>query len=98
MGSGSLFSLLGCCGWGGPGAPVGVVLMAERPYRPSSGSEGMDFREEFCFRCKHDIHEDCDILGDTLVYPLSDRRYPKEWVQDERGARCTAFVPREVTA
>ena len=70
-----------------------------RPYRPSNGCEGLDFQEEFCFRCAKDAkyretldgEDGCPILASTLFLPLSDPRYPKEWVQDEAGPRCTAF-------
>lgn len=73
--------------------------MTTRSYRPSNGTEGLDFREEFCFRCERDRafretdgeEAGCRILGDTLIYMADDPRYPKEWVQDEQGARCTAF-------
>ena len=62
-----------------------------RPYRPSNGCEGLDFREEFCFRCARDKNEDCSILNATMVYMADDPNYPKEWVTDVRGPRCTAF-------
>jgi len=70
-----------------------------RPYRPSNGCEGMDFQEEFCFRCTKEAKyleadngaDGCPILTATYLYPVSDPSYPKEWVQDEQGARCTAF-------
>ena len=70
-----------------------------KPYRPSCGTEGLDFQEEFCFRCAKDAKyretddgaDGCPILTASYLYPVSDRLYPKEWVQDERGPRCTAF-------
>ena len=66
-----------------------------RPYRPSNGTEGMDFMEEWCFRCKREPEDPtvpgCPILSDTFFYEKSDPRYPKEWVRDEQGPRCTAF-------
>jgi len=35
------------------------------------------------------------IVSDTFPYDVSDPRYPKEWVQDEQGPRCTAFEAEE---
>ena len=66
-----------------------------RPYRPSCGTEGMDFMDRFCDRCTKAAtgvgEAGCPILNATFFYLVSDPRYPKEWVQDEAGARCTAF-------
>jgi len=73
--------------------------MTLRPYRPSNGCEGLDFQEEFCSRCTKEAKyretddgaDGCPILTATFLYAADDPRYPKEWVQDEVGARCTAF-------
>jgi hypothetical protein len=62
-----------------------------RPYRPSNGTEGQDFIDAFCSHCKRDASRDCPIVAATFLYAADDPRYPKEWVQDEVGARCTAF-------
>ena len=83
--------------------------MNERLYQPSSGMEGMDFMEVFCFRCKRDAAyqlyaagrgpeaEGCDILSRTMLYSpykLEERdKYPKEWNYGPDGPRCTAFEP-----
>ncbi len=72
-----------------------------KPYRPSNGCEGLDFQKEFCFRCEKDRlyretddgEKGCRILSDTYLYEVDDPDYPKEWVEDERGPRCTAFEP-----
>jgi len=74
------------------------------PYRPSNGSEGMDFQARFCDKCSKDDMEnggiECDILGRVLSFQKDDPEYPKEWVIDEFGpqdrypfhtAKCTAF-------
>lgn len=76
-------------------------------YRPSNGTEGELFMERFCYRCKHDDkyqrtqdpEDGCPIIPGTLIYEIDDPKYPTEWVQDDDGAnaRCTAFVPMEVT-
>lgn len=64
-------------------------------YRPSNGSEGMDFMARFCDRCTKDRDYDnpCEILGRTLGLMTQDPNYPREWIQDDDGAnpRCTAF-------
>jgi hypothetical protein len=69
-----------------------------KPYRPSCGTEGADFMAEWCDRCAREkptregLAEDgCAILSDTFMYEKADPRYPKEWVEDENGPRCTAF-------
>jgi hypothetical protein len=70
-----------------------------RPYRPSNGSEGMDFIARFCRHCKRDARfretQDgrggCPIVAATFCYPTTDPKYPKEWIEDDDGARCTAF-------
>ena len=67
------------------------------PYRPSNGTEGADFILHWCHRCRHDeayqagTGDSCPIVAASLALDVSDPDYPKEWVQDERGARCTAF-------
>ena len=65
------------------------------PYRPSSGSEGADFMEQWCCRCEADVNGDCPIAADTMIYRISDPQYPSEWREDgPLGPRCTAFVTR----
>lgn len=51
----------------------------------------------FCHECTRANLEDeslppCEILGRALGYNMNDPLYPKEWVQDENGPRCTAFT------
>ena len=69
--------------------------MSER-YRPSNGTEGMGFYENWCSRCRHDRPEDedggCDILRRTFAFQVADEQYPDEWTYDEGGSSCcTAF-------
>jgi hypothetical protein len=70
-----------------------------RPFRPSNGTGGELFCEQFCYRCKRDVDENCEILGRTLIYHIDDPEYPIEWVQDDvpypqhAYPRCTAFEP-----
>jgi hypothetical protein len=76
-----------------------------KPYRPSNGTEGMEFDARFCDRCKRDAkyrrtqngEDGCPIVAAAHCYELDDPKYPKEWVQNKYGdpygrtARCTAF-------
>lgn len=62
------------------------------PYRPSNGSEGEWFMSRWCDRCVKDTNSrPCRILGRTLAFEIGDKHYPREWVQDDDGPRCTAF-------
>ena len=68
-------------------------------YRPSNGTEGEIFMNHFCDRCSKDAKyretldgsDGCEILANTLVFEIDDPEYPKEWIRDEKGPRCTAF-------
>lgn len=80
---------------------------AVRLYRPSSGTEGIGFYENWCFKCAKDAHmnsgkdwdscgkdEICSIIGDTLAYGIDDPKYPREWVLSQSGRpMCLAFEP-----
>lgn len=70
-----------------------------KPYRPANGTAGMAFDDAWCARCQRDAawREDenaatCDILTRTLIHDIGDPEYPAEWVEDEAGPRCTAFL------
>lgn len=75
----------------------------QRTYRPSNGSEGMDFQERFCNRCEldrefqeTDVGPGCLIIARTMAYDVGDPEYPKEWTivgTKLNSARCTAFEP-----
>lgn len=74
---------------------------AGKPYRPSSGTEGMAFDEAWCEHCARDAawREDpdaadgCDILSRTFALDITDPEYPKEWVYRSDGMPCcTAFT------
>ena len=72
-----------------------------KPYRPSNGTEGMMFREEWCNRCEHERlyreyeirgyrgprPESCSILDATLFLATDDPEYPKEWVYDPEAMK-----------
>lgn len=59
-------------------------------FRPSNGTIGSIFCEDFCYRCQHDW-EKCEILTHTLIHSIDEPEYPREWITDARGSRCTAF-------
>ena len=65
-------------------------------YRPSNGTEGIGFYENWCSRCRHDGPDDedggCQILCRTLTFNVTDSEYPEEWTYDDEGSpTCTAF-------
>ena len=82
-----------------------TTLPIWKPYRPSNGTEGMMFMDDWCARCardaatrKGDYEHGCRILARSLTYNLGDAEYPREWIQCTEGEpfgekRCTAFVP-----
>ena len=62
-----------------------------KKYRPSNGTEGEDFMEEFCFCCANDM-DTCSILLDTELYNVDNAGYPEEWQYDDNDQPvCTAF-------
>lgn len=74
--------------------PVCYPHLAGEPYRPSNGTEGELFHEQFCYRCRYDQDEDepCEINGRALCYRTDEVGFPTEWVYDQNGRpRCTAF-------
>lgn len=69
-----------------------------KSYRPSNGTDGSFFEAEFCERCsKEDLETEtfCKIHSDALLYLETEKDYPKEWIEDEKGPRCTAFKRKE---
>lgn len=74
---------------------------ATKPYRPSNGTEGEIFQSAWCQKCSRDNYDPdtgeggCYILIFSMAYGIDHPDYPKEWVQDEAGPRCTAFSAPE---
>ena len=68
-------------------------------YRPSNGTEGMDFTERFCDQCVHEEkyqrtqegEDACVILSNSMRYEIDDPDYPKEWIYQNGRAVCTKF-------
>lgn len=81
---------------------------AGKPYRPSNGTEGAIFIDNWCAQCERDHGmmaglplEDCDdnsicgIIADTYCYAVDDPAYPKEWQYGNDGQpRCTAYLEK----
>lgn len=74
--------------------------MTHKPYRPSNGTEGEIFMEQWCAKCERDrAHREdwsfdgCPIIVDASALPITDPDYPKEWQYGREGAPiCTAFA------
>lgn len=80
--------------------------MSAKQYRPSNGTEGFCFIEQWCATCARDAVSNgsktfeecadgdlCQILADTFAYDIGDPEYPKDWVYDEQGRpTCSAWV------
>ncbi len=75
-----------------------------KPYRPSNGSEGEWFMGRYCENChfdqKYQRTQDgkhgCKIIVYSFAYDIGHPKYPKEWVEDENGPRCTKYeMPRK---
>ena len=71
-------------------------MIATEPYRPSNGTAGEMFRQDWCERCHREQGgRQCKILTATLIHSVDESGYPKEWVRDVEGwpgnPRCTAF-------
>lgn len=70
-----------------------------KPYRPSNGTEGVSFIDYFCGRCERDRAfreergDSCPIVAASFAFDIHHPSYPKEWIEDDDGPRCTAFVP-----
>ena len=65
-------------------------------FRPKSGTENMEFGDEYCDHCEADRDYKCRILLNSLVHKIHEQGYPTEWKFNENGAPCcTAFEPRK---
>jgi hypothetical protein len=70
-----------------------------RPYRPSSGTEGAAFEDTYCCRCEEYGEPraagvlDCKlgILTAAFVYEKDEPEYPQEWQYVQGVPTCTAF-------
>lgn len=63
-----------------------------KPYRPSNGDEGLWFTSQWCDRCVKDTKsKPCRIIARTMALDIDHKDYPREWVEDDDGPRCTVF-------
>lgn len=71
-----------------------------KKYRPSNGTEGMDFMAQWCDKCQLDDGEKlfCEILSASMCYEMNEPDYPSEWIYKEGQPCCTAFVSKENAA
>ena len=67
--------------------------LAGQLFRPSNGTEGMIWMEEFCYCCIHEKwshtqdnnDQKCDIMSRSILYEKKEEGYPTEWVFDPEG-------------
>jgi len=68
-------------------------------YRPSCGTEGLDFMAKFCDRCEYDkdfyetlmAEDGCPIIAKAMTHNVNDPKYPKEWTYKKGSPICTKF-------
>jgi len=74
---------------------LALVMIGQKHYRPSNGSEGMAFQDRWCDQCTKDFagpEQGCPIIVKAMVFDEEDAGYPPEWTYDEHGQPCcTAF-------
>jgi len=46
-------------------------------YRPTSGTEGMDFIGKWCGRCARDANDDCPILAASFMRAVDEWHYER---------------------
>lgn len=73
-----------------------TTCAAKNSYRPSNGTEGMSFVEDFCEQCIHEnpdlnSKKKCEILTLTMFYYPTDKEYPREWIYKDGKPTCTKF-------
>lgn len=68
-------------------------------YLPSNGTEGESFFDSWCRYCQRDKamregadFDECDDNELCEIIAASFRGPVKEWIEDDSGPRCTAFV------
>ena len=65
-----------------------------KKYQPSNGAEGECFMSAWCDHCERESNgKTCNILTNTMVYSVTDKEYPAEWIYGADGIpACTAFL------
>jgi len=71
----------------------------DKPYRPSSGTEGVMFESSWCNKCTLQPTDSkdgsCTLLESMFCFDLDDPEYPKEIIRRDGVAMCTAFISRK---
>lgn len=63
-----------------------------RKFRPSNGTVGEAFMDDFCHTCKR--FHGCEIYPRAMLYRTDEPEYPDEWIYDADGeVCCTAHIP-----
>ena len=74
-------------------------------YRPSNGTEGDIFMQNWCCHCARDKvlsegldfdecdgDQICNIIANTMAFDIDDVAYPVEWVYKNKQPVCSAFI------
>ena len=66
-------------------------------YRPSNGTEGRYFIDEYCMQCINcdpdpNGEKQCKILCASLCHNTNEPEYPGEWTYDGNKPICTSHV------
>lgn len=69
-------------------------------YRPSNGTEGDIFVNEWCAFCAHnptnnEAENQCETLFKSFVYGIEEEEYPNEWRYIDGRPGCTRFQQRD---
>ena len=68
---------------------------AGKKWRPSNGTEGEIFIEEYCHNCICDDPENelyCSIIAQSMAYDIDEEQYPSEWQIGKDGQpTCTNY-------
>lgn len=71
-------------------------------YLPANGTEGVAFFDAWCRCCARDKamregadFDECDDNELCEVIAAGFRGPVKEWIEDDSGPKCTAFVPAD---
>lgn len=68
---------------------------SQEKYRPSNGTEGLEFQDRWCEQCqkdeaghREDFKHGCPILAAALAFNKLQPGYPPQWVHDDEGQPC----------
>lgn len=85
--------------WADTNEPMGKPGLPGEQYKPSNSDEGYAFLGYWCANCQRDKamregadFDECDDNELCEIIAASFRGQVKEWIEDDSGPRCTAFV------